>query len=71
MGVNIHPLALVGKKAQLGENVTIGPSAILGDDVIIGDKSLLHPMQLFRTERVLAKDAKSLRSQSSVAHRKI
>jgi UDP-N-acetylglucosamine acyltransferase len=48
MGVNIHSLALVGKKAQLGENVTIGPSAILGDDVIIGDNSTIAPYAIIQ-----------------------
>lgn len=58
MGVNIHPLALVGKKARLGENVTIGPSAILGDDIIIGDGSTIAPYAIIQDGARLGKECK-------------
>ena len=58
MSVHIHPLALVGKKAQLGENVTIGPSAILGDDVIIGDDSTIAPYAIIQDGARLGKGCK-------------
>jgi UDP-N-acetylglucosamine acyltransferase len=35
--VNIHPLAVVSPKAQIGRDVRIGPFAIVEDDVVIGD----------------------------------
>ena len=58
MGVNIHSLALIGKKAQLGENVTIGPSAILGDDVIVGDGSIIAPCAIIQDGTRLGKECK-------------
>jgi UDP-N-acetylglucosamine acyltransferase len=58
MGVNINPLAMVGKKAQLGENVTIGPSAIIGDDVIIGDGSIISPYAIIQNGARLGKECK-------------
>jgi UDP-N-acetylglucosamine acyltransferase len=58
MGVNIHSLALVGKKSQLGENVTIGPSAILGDNVIIGDGSTIAPYAIIQDGTRLGRECK-------------
>jgi UDP-N-acetylglucosamine acyltransferase len=37
MSVLIDSTAIVGKKAQLGENVTVGPFTIIEDDVVIGE----------------------------------
>src|SRR3990172_4729567 len=34
---NIHPTALVDKKAHIAEDVTIGPFSIIEPDVVIGD----------------------------------
>jgi UDP-N-acetylglucosamine acyltransferase len=34
---NIHPSAIVGSQAKLGENVEIGPYAVIEDDVEIGN----------------------------------
>jgi len=39
---NIHPTAIVSKKAQLGSNVKVGPYSIIEDDVIIGDGSKIE-----------------------------
>jgi len=58
MSVAIHSLALVGKKAQLGENVTIGPSAILGDDVVVGDESTIAPYAIIQDGARLGKGCK-------------
>jgi len=58
MGVTIHSLAVVGKKAQLGENVTIGPSAILGDDVVVGDDSTIAPYAIIQDGARLGKECK-------------
>jgi UDP-N-acetylglucosamine acyltransferase len=58
MGVNIHSLALVGKKAQLGENVTVGASAILGDDVVIGDGSIIAPYAIIQDGTRLGRECK-------------
>ena len=35
--VNIHPTAIVNKKAELAENVTVGPFTIIEEDVIIDE----------------------------------
>jgi UDP-N-acetylglucosamine acyltransferase len=58
MGVHIHSLASVGKKAILGENVTIGPSAIIGDDVVIGDDSTIAPYAIIQDGARLGKGCK-------------
>jgi UDP-N-acetylglucosamine acyltransferase len=58
MSVNINPLAIIGKKAQLGENVTIGASAIIDDDVIIGDGSVIGPYALIQNGARLGRDCK-------------
>ncbi len=42
MSVQIHPSAIVSKKAELGENVIIGPYCIIDDDVKIGDGTFLR-----------------------------
>lgn len=41
--VNIHPTAIVSRKAKLGENVTVSPMAIIHDDVEIGDDTFIGP----------------------------
>jgi UDP-N-acetylglucosamine acyltransferase len=51
-------LALVGKKAQLGEHVTIGASAIIGDDVVIGDGSVIEPYAIIQNGSHLGKECK-------------
>lgn len=35
--MNIHPLAVVSPKAQIGRDVRIGPFAIVEDDAVVGD----------------------------------
>jgi UDP-N-acetylglucosamine acyltransferase len=35
--VNIHPLALVSPRAEIGRDVSIGPFCVIEDDVVIGD----------------------------------
>jgi len=58
MSVNIHSLALVGKKAHIGENVTVGPYAIIGDDVVIGDHSIIGSHAIIENGTRLGKDCK-------------
>jgi UDP-N-acetylglucosamine acyltransferase len=58
MGVDIHASAMIGKKAQLGENVTIGASVILGDDVMIGDESTIAPYAIIQDGARLGKGCK-------------
>jgi|WetSurMetagenome_2_1015567.scaffolds.fasta_scaffold20690_4 UDP-N-acetylglucosamine acyltransferase len=58
MGVVIDSLALVSKKAQLGENVIVGPSAIIGDDVILGDGSVVGPYAIIQQGARLGKECR-------------
>jgi UDP-N-acetylglucosamine acyltransferase len=58
MGVVIDPLALVSKKAQLGENVTVGPSAIISEDVVIGDGSIVAPYAIIQPGTRLGKECR-------------
>ncbi|MCG8342768.1 MAG: acyl-ACP--UDP-N-acetylglucosamine O-acyltransferase [Chlorobiales bacterium] len=43
MDTCIHPTAVVGSKAEIGEGVTIGPYAVIEDDVVIGDNTAIGP----------------------------
>ncbi|MCB9846995.1 MAG: acyl-ACP--UDP-N-acetylglucosamine O-acyltransferase [Phycisphaeraceae bacterium] len=38
----IHPTAIIGKSAHLGEGVRVGPYCVIEDGAIIGDGCLLH-----------------------------
>ncbi|PMP76311.1 MAG: acyl-[acyl-carrier-protein]--UDP-N-acetylglucosamine O-acyltransferase [Sulfurihydrogenibium sp.] len=40
--VDIHPTAIVSKKAKLGTNVKVGPFSIIEDEVEIGDNTVIH-----------------------------
>ena len=37
----IHPTAVVGARARLGENVSVGPYAVIGDDVRLGADTVI------------------------------
>ena len=39
---NIHPSAVVSKKAEIGNNVSIGPFSLIEDDVVIGNDVNIH-----------------------------
>jgi UDP-N-acetylglucosamine acyltransferase len=58
MGVMIDPQAMVGKKAQLGENVTVGPYACIGNDVIIGDGTTISAFALIENGARLGKECR-------------
>lgn len=49
--MRIHPTALVGSKARLGENVEIGAYAIVEDHVIVGDNCTIQAHAIL-TDRV-------------------
>ncbi|MFZ4526291.1 MAG: acyl-ACP--UDP-N-acetylglucosamine O-acyltransferase [Chlorobium sp.] len=39
----IHPTAVIGQSAVLGEGVTVGPYTVIEDDVEIGDGTMIWP----------------------------
>jgi UDP-3-O-[3-hydroxymyristoyl] glucosamine N-acyltransferase len=39
----IHPTAVVGSDARLGQDVSIGPLVVVGEGAEIGDRVVLHP----------------------------
>ncbi|MBF0585823.1 acyl-ACP--UDP-N-acetylglucosamine O-acyltransferase [Prosthecochloris sp. N3] len=43
MSTTIHPTAVVGAHAEIGEGVTIGPYSVIDDDVVIGDGTDIGP----------------------------
>ena len=43
---NIHPTAVVSKKAEIGNNVTIGPFTIIYDNVVIGVGNPIGPLEI-------------------------
>ncbi len=43
MSISIDPHALVGSKAQLGENVCVGAFSTIEDDVVIGEGTWIGP----------------------------
>lgn len=49
--MKIHPTALVGPKARLGENVEIGAYAVVDDHVIVGDDCTIQAHAIL-TDRV-------------------
>lgn len=41
--MNIHPTAIISKKAKIGNNISVGPYSIIEDDVVIGDDCQIGP----------------------------
>ncbi len=41
MSTTIHPTAIVGPKAKLGENISVGPFTVIEDDVQVGDGTII------------------------------
>lgn len=42
MGASIHPSAIVGGGAELGQRVQVGPFAVIEDGVVVGDDCHVH-----------------------------
>lgn len=40
---SIHPTAVIGSGATIGEDVQIGPYTVIDDDVVIGDRTVVAP----------------------------
>jgi len=40
--MQIHPTAIVSKKAKLADDIRVGPYAIIGDNVVIGKATKIH-----------------------------
>ncbi len=43
MSCNIHPTAVVDKKAEIGSEVIVGPYSVIGPNVKIGDRCVIAP----------------------------
>lgn len=54
----IHPTAVVGPTAEIGQGVTIGPYAVIEDDVVIGDSTEIGPHAQIADGARLGKDCK-------------
>ncbi len=39
LNMQIHPTALVSKKARLADDIQVGPYVVIGDNVTIGSKT--------------------------------
>lgn len=51
----IHPTALVGAKAEIGENVVIGPYSVIDDHVRLGDGCMIGPHVVIHPYTTLGK----------------
>ncbi len=40
--MQIHPTAIVSKKAKLADDIRVGPYAIIGDNVVVGQGTKIH-----------------------------
>ncbi len=58
MDTRIHPTAIVGSKADIGEGVAIGPYTVIEDDVVIGDNTEIGPHVQIADGARLGKDCK-------------
>ncbi len=58
MAVQIHPLAVVDSRAELGKGVTIGPGAVVGPEVKIGENSWIGPNVVLDGRLTLGKENK-------------
>ncbi|MCJ7552382.1 MAG: acyl-ACP--UDP-N-acetylglucosamine O-acyltransferase [Ignavibacteriaceae bacterium] len=64
---NIHPTAIVGSKAKLGDNITVGPYAIIQDDVEVGNDCQVGPHTvLYNGARI--GDRVKIKQAASIAH---
>jgi acetyltransferase-like isoleucine patch superfamily enzyme len=67
----IHPTAIVGKKAQIGQNVSIGPFTVVYDDVVVGEETTIeghceigYPSPLAERRPLILGKASHIRSHS-------
>lgn len=63
----IHPTALVSKKAKLGENISVGAFSIIHDDVEIGDNTSIGSNSVIYNGARIGNNVTILNS-ASVAH---
>ena len=64
---NIHPTAIVSRKAKLGNNITILPYSIIEDDVEIGDDCLIGPHAVLYNGARLGNRVR-INQSASIAH---
>ncbi|MCM8757511.1 MAG: acyl-ACP--UDP-N-acetylglucosamine O-acyltransferase [Candidatus Omnitrophica bacterium] len=56
--MNIHPQAIVSKKAYLGRDVDVGPYSIIGDNVKIGDGTKVGSFCVIEGNTTIGKNCK-------------
>jgi len=54
-GVNIHPTAIVSKKAKLSKDVSVGPYSVVGDEVVIGEGTVIGAHCIIENRTTLGK----------------
>jgi len=54
--INIHPTAIVSKKAELADGVSVGPNSIIHDDVIIGENTEIRSSVVISDGARIGKD---------------
>ena len=54
--IHVHPSAIVGKTAQLGEGVTIGPNCVIDSEVSIGAGTILEANIVINKKVKIGKD---------------
>lgn len=63
----IHPTAIIGSKAKIGDNVTVGPYAIIEDDVEIGSDCWIGPHAVIYNGARIGNKV-TIHQASSIAH---
>jgi UDP-N-acetylglucosamine acyltransferase len=53
---NIHPTAIVSKKAELADGVSVGPHSIIHDDVVIGENTEIRSSVVISDGARIGKD---------------
>lgn len=64
---NIHPTAIVSKKADIGNNISVGPYAIIEENVEIGDDCIIGPHAVIYNGARIGNRVK-IHQSASIAH---
>ncbi len=55
---NIHPTALVSKKAELSPNITIGPFSVVEDNTYIGEGTTIFSHSIIKSHTTIGKNCR-------------